>query len=299
MVLIKRRSKMKKRTWLFLVLIALCLAVFYGYRAVDRLNTDTKAPQISISSGTLQLSVQDSQSALLQGVTAKDETDGDVTASLVVESVRLTDPDGTVSVGYAAFDSAGNVAKASREVQYTDYESPRFTLSAPVAFSQSSGVDVLSIIHVTDMLDGDITHRIRATSLSEEAVTAVGTHEVQFRVTNSLGETAELVLPVEVYPAGNYQASLSLTDYLVYLPAGTAFNPKDYLNSFTVSGEVTSLRSGMPRNFTLQTVGTVDTQTPGVYSVGYTVTYTVVSETNPENNRVYSGYSKLIVVVEE
>lgn len=290
---------MKKRTWLFLVLIVLCLATFFGYRTVKRLSTDTKAPQINITSGVQQVSVQASKDVLLQGVTAKDDTDGDVTASLVVESVRLMDAEGNATVSYAAFDRAGNVAKASRPVQYTDYESPRFSLNGPLAFAQNASVDVLSRIQVTDLLDGDITRRVRATSLAEESVSNLGTHEVEFRVTNSMGETAVLTLPVEVYASGAYQAKLSLTDYLIYLPVGAAFNSKDYLDSFSMGNETISLRNGLPRSISLQTTGNVDTKTPGVYSVGYTVTYTVLNSGDPEESRSYSGYSKLIVVVED
>ena len=37
---------MKKRNWLLLLLIVLCLAVFFGYRKLDQLRTD--APPRSI-----------------------------------------------------------------------------------------------------------------------------------------------------------------------------------------------------------------------------------------------------------
>ena len=289
---------MKKRTWLSIMLIVLCLAVFFGYRTVKRLSADTKAPQINISSGVQQASVLAPKETLLQGVTAKDDTDGDVTASLVVESVRM-DSDGNATVSYAAFDRAGNVAKASRQVQYTDYESPRFSLTGPLLFSQNSSADVLSRIRVTDLVDGDITRRVRATSLSEDSLSSIGTHEIALRVTNSMGDTAELTLPVEIYSPGAYQASLSLTDYLIYLPVGAAFNPKDYLGSFKIGEEDTSLKNGIPRDLSLQTSGTVDTHIPGVYSVDYTVTHTVINTGDREGSRVYSGRSKLIVVVED
>lgn len=290
---------MKKRTWIFLALICLCLVVFFCYRTVKRMRADTVAPQIHISSDVLQLSVQASDDELLQGVTAKDNKDGDVTGSVVVESIRLADPDGTASVTYAAFDRAGNVTKASRQVKYTDYESPRFALKAPLVFAQNSSVEVLSLIRATDLLDGDITRRIRATSLTENAINSLGTHDVEFRTTNSLGDTVELILPVEVYPVGTYQASLKLTDYLIYLPAGADFDPRDYLDSFTMGGEDTSLKYGIPQTLSLRTTGTVNTKTPGVYSIGYTVTYKADSTGGREEGRTYSGYSKLIVVVEE
>lgn len=290
---------MKKRTGLFLVLIAVCLATFFGYRMVKRLGTDTKAPTIHMNSGVQQISVQASKSALLQGITAEDDTDGDVTASLVVESIRLTDPHGKVTVSYAAFDRAGNVAKASRQVQYTDYHSPRFSLETPLVFPQTASVDVLGRVRVTDLLDGDITRRVRATSLAEDSVANFGTHEVEFRVSNSLGDTVSLTLPVEVHAAGAYQASVTLTDYLIYLPVGADFESKAYLESFTTGNERTSLKNGVPKGLTLKTTGTVDTQKPGVYSVGYTVTYTQPDSGNSGESRSYSGYSKLIVVVEE
>lgn len=283
---------MKNRKWLHLVLILLCLMAFLGYRALDRLNTDTTAPVISIGTEALQLSVQDPETQLLQGVSARDETDGDVSASLVVESVQLEAADGLVSVRYAAFDKAGNVAKSERQVQYTDYESPRFSLSEPLVFAQNSSFDVFRIVEVQDVLDGDITHRLRATSLDETSITTVGVHDVEFRVTNSLGETVKLVLPVEVYASGAYQANLLLTDYLIYLPTGTFFDEESYLETFTAGAEKTSLLGGLPSGFSLKTTGNVDTSTPGVYSVAYTVTY------NKGSGTTCTGYSKLIVVVE-
>lgn len=289
---------MRKRKWLCLVLILACLVVFLGYRTVARMNSDTKAPQIDMDAQLLQVSVQDPASALLQGVTAKDDSDGDVTGSLVVESIRLVDSKGTANVSYAAFDSSGNVAKAERQIQYTDYESPRFSLDTPLVFTANSSFDVLSIITVHDAIDGDISHRIRATSLDEDSIATVGTHDVQFRVTNSLGDTVELVLPVEVYTARTYEATLKLTDYLIYLDAGSVFDEEDYLDSYSLSGNTVSLRGSMPKNYTVKTSGTVDTRTPGVYSVDYKVTYTKVNEADSSYNQSYTGYSKLIVVVE-
>ncbi len=293
----KGMRNMKRRNWICLILIVGCLAVFFGYRSVTQLASDHVAPEIFMEE-SLELSVNDPQSVLLQGVTARDDRDGDVTDSLLVEKVKLVDKSGKMRVTYAAFDSAGNVAKAAREVQYTDYHSPRFSLSAPLLFTQYSSVDVLSLLTVEDLLDGDISHRARATLLDNTSINTPGTHDVEFRVTNSLGETVELVLPVEVRASGSYEAKLTLTEYLVYLNAGEAFQAKNYLKTFTRGTTETSLTAGLPQNYVLKTEGTVDTGTPGVYSVSYTVTYTKVNETNPSLNQSYSAVSKLIVVVE-
>ena len=289
---------MRNRKWTYVLLIILCLVIFGAYRAVKQISADTEAPKITVDTQQLQVSVQDDKSALLQGVTARDNRDGDVTASLLVENTRLLDKDGTVTVTYAAFDRAGNVAKAERQVLYTDYESPKFSLSEPLVFAQNSNFDLLSIISAQDAIDGDIQHRIRATSLDENSVAALGSHKVQFRVTNSLGDTVEQVFPVEVYAPGTYEARLTLSQYLVYVPVDSAFRAEYYLEDFTLNQETTSLRGVLPENFSLRTSGRVNTKTPGVYPVSYTVTYTPEYEGNTQMTRKYTGYTKLIVVVE-
>ena len=282
---------MKKKMWLYLVLIVLCVAAFWVYRRVDRMRTDTVAPTITVEESLLQVSVLDDDEALLAGVTAQDDVDGDVTASLVVENVTLISADGRVNVTYAAFDQSGNVAKTQREVQYTDYEGPHFTLSAPLMFAENSGFDILSIITAEDMLDGDISHWIRATSLDENTIATAGDHQVKFRVTNSLGDPVELVLPVEVYTLGTYQGRLELSDYLIYLDAGTVFDAKDYLVEYSFNGTTYSLQDLMGDDFAVEIVDGVDPDTPGVYTVTYYVNYY-------KNGTVYVGCSKLLVVVE-
>ncbi|MBQ8830101.1 MAG: hypothetical protein IJ017_00695 [Oscillospiraceae bacterium] len=277
---------MKNKKWVYPLLIILCLAVFAGYKLIVSAATDTKAPVIS-ALGDIQVEVAADYSAFLTGVSASDNRDGDVTGSIVVEKVELLDSDGTISVTYAAFDSAGNVAKTERTGMYTDYESPRFTLSAPLAFS-SSNFDVLKIVGATDKIDGNIQHRVRATLMDDASITSMGVHDVQFRVTNSLGDAVEIILPVEVYSGSGYNAKLTLTDYLIYLPVGADFDEDDYLNAMVCYGEEVAL-SGENRNkYSVHTNGYVDTDTPGVYTISYEVVY----------NQIYIGYSKLIVVVE-
>lgn len=290
---------MKRTNWGPVIMIIVFLLAFFGYRYYDALRTDTDAPTITIDdTQVLQVSVQDPKSVLLQGVTAQDKQDGDISGKLVVESVQLIHKDGLIVVGYAVADSAGNVAKTSREVQYTDYESPKFSLSAPLIFRENSDFNIMSTVGASDVVDGDLQHRIRATSLTESAVVGVGTHPVHFQVTNSLGDTAELVLPVEILASNSYDATLTLTDYLIYLPKGETFQARSYLDCFTYRTEEVSLRAGLPEGFSLKLTGEVQTQVPGVYTVGYTVTYTIRHEINSELDQKIISYSKLIVVVE-
>ena len=290
---------MKKRTTIFLLaLMLLCAVVFAGYRIVDRIRSDETPPQITVSTDVFRLSVSDPKELLLSGVSAADSKDGDVTDSLLVENIQLLDGSGRISVSYAAFDHAGNVAKATREAAYTDYVRPRFTLNQPLLFRSGLSFDVLSILGATDALDGNIQHRIRATSLDGSSISAMGVHEVQFQVTNSMGDTVSLVIPVEVYDPTLYDAELDLTAYLVYLRTGDSFQKTDYLKSFTYLGDTTALGGNLPAGFSLKTDGNVQTDVPGVYPVDYYVTYTDANTLRPELTREYVSHSKLIVVVE-
>lgn len=286
---------MKKRTIISIALIVLSLVVFAGYRLWDHIRTDRTAPQIHLEEQMPQISLAGAKEEMLQGITADDDRDGDVTDSLLVEEIRMTDPQSKIArISVAAFDRAGNVTREQFEVLCADYVSPRFSLSAPLVFPNNTTMNVLKYISAADQLDGDLTSNIRANALQETTQGATGVHEIEFRVTNSLGDTARLVLPVEVYAAGTYEADLTLSDYLVYLQKGDRFDVEAYLKEFILYSEVFSLEDGLPANFDLEISGAVDTDTPGMYIVSYTVTYA----RGVTSVRTFSGYSKLIVVVE-
>lgn len=289
---------MRNRNWLWLLIIILSLAAFFGYRAQAALREDSNPPEIQMESDTLTVSVEDPKSALLQGVTARDKEDGDVTDSLVVENIGLVDSNGTVLIRYAAFDDAGNVVRAERNAVYSDYISPRFTLARPLVYTQGANYDVLANVGAKDVIDGDIQHRVRATNLGEASLTSTGTHVVQFQVTNSLGDIRTENFPVEVIAYDDYTADLTLKEYLVYLPVGSAFNASSYLDTFSYLRENVPLNGIVPAGYDLEIQGTVQTQIPGVYSVSYVMTYTQMNATNTAIAMERTGYSKLIVVVE-
>lgn len=280
---------MRKRIrWLLPGLTALCAAGFV--LCLFRLNAqrDDTPPVITFAEDVLSLSVTDGEDALLGGVSAVDDRDGDVTASLVTEGISAIREDHTAVVTYAAFDRAGNVTKAQRTVFYTDYESPRFSLSTSLIF-RSSYVDLFQYVSAYDMVDGDLSDNIKATIVDENGtLSEVGIHQVQLRVTNSMGDTARLTLPVEICQTGAYNATAILSDYLIYLKAGSSFDPAAYLRSLH-TGYVEYTISQLPADeVSIRMENNVHSNTPGVYDVTYTVSY---------GN--YTGYTRLIVIVEE
>lgn len=281
-----------RRTLVLCIILAASLLVFIGYLSARQVNTDGQGPEITMDSAPLTLSVTDTEEAYLQGVSAYDDQDGDVSAKILVENIYGVTEDHQVTVTYAAFDNSGNVTKAERQVTLEDYRSPRFTLSRALAFPNNAGVDMMDFIGAEDVVDGDIRRWVRAALTSNSgSLLDEGIHDVQLRVTNSMGDTAELVLPVEVYHAEKYNADLTLNAYIVYLSQGDPFDAQSYLSTFAFAGKKIDL-THIPDNISITIVDHVDTQTPGVYPVAYTVKHVI-------NHTGYSAYSKLFVVVEE
>ena len=84
-----------------------------------------------------------------------------------------------------------------------------------------------------------------------------GTHTAELRVTNSLGDTATVPVTVEVTAGDVNPARITLTQYLIYLPAGSSYAPLDY---------VSGVNGGDSKNG-VTADSAVNTQVPGVYEV--------------------------------
>lgn len=274
-------------------MIAASLVLFAGYEFFLRQTKDVTGPQITVEEGLLEISVKDPESALLRGLKAMDDRDGDVTGSVLVERIEGINEEHVATVTYAAFDSAGNVSKLQRQVRFKDYTAPRFRLYGSLTFAAGTGFDVMDYVGAEDVRDGDIRRRVHAALISDtESVSKVGYHLVRFQVVNDLGDSQEIELPVEVYDPEWYKAQVTLTDYLIYAKVGERIKPRDYLDEFHVRGEVIDVSRSIPENVTFEMTNGVDFTKPGVYEVTYQLSQNV-------NLTTYTGIAKLIVVVEE
>ena len=239
----------KKMRWLLpMILVLLCAVVTLGYTYLFVWSDDTTAPEITIDTEVLEVSVNADDEVLLQGVSAIDDVDGDVTTNVLVEGVSNFWGDKTVTITYAAFDAAGNVSKASRTLKYTDYKSPVFGLNNTLVLRAGSTTDILKYVTAKDTIDGDISKHVKGTLVSETtSLSYSGVHQVEFRVTNSLGDTQRITLPVEVYENNTYNATVNLGDeYLIYLKRGAAFRPEEYLKELVVGTVSYSLENQNP-----------------------------------------------------
>lgn len=80
--------------------------------------SDHSGPDIQISEERVTYREDSGTDRLLDGVTAVDNVDGDVTDSLMVEAVYPSADEKKAKVIYAAMDSSNNVSKAQRIVDY-------------------------------------------------------------------------------------------------------------------------------------------------------------------------------------
>ena len=253
--------------WLPAIAFAACCAVFLIYFIMTRGVGDHKAPEIRVPEAPLQISVHSEKQMLLIGVTAQDDHDGDVTAGLVVETISDLYDGNKATVTCAAFDAADNVSKATRTVEFTDYEPPRFTLSGPLIFPEGSSNKVFNVIGAEDVLDGTIDDRVKGTLVEgATALEKAGLYQVEFRVTNSLGDTAHLTLPVQIVEAKEDGRRLELTEYLIYLKAGESFQPRDYIRE-EEDEDADPAVPAEPRQISV--TSDVNTSRPGTYTVLY------------------------------
>lgn len=284
---------MKRRYILLAIVMAAAIALFGAYQILTLKLKDTKPPVISVDEQILEISVEDEKDVLMTGITAMDDRDGDVTASLLVESIYGITEDHVTTVTYAAFDRAGNVSKIQRKVRYSDYREPRFELTDSLCFPFNSGFDLLDYVGANDVLEGDIRRRVRATLVSDtRSINEIGSHIVRLQVTNSLGDTVEMDFPVEVYDPEWYTASVKLKEYLIYLKQGETFKPEDYLKAFSVRGEDTDISRRIPDDILCDINSNVNTRVPGVYRAKYTLTKNF-------NLTTFSGQAILVVIVQE
>lgn len=267
-----------------IITVALFAAVFcvFAWFFIDaKLNTDTTLPQIYIEGDLLDVSIHDGEEALLQGVSAYDKKDGDITSEIIVESVSSFVEDGICNVTYAVADNDKHVTKNTRMIRYTDYTSPKFSLSKSVVFSVSQSLDVRSVIGVEDIIDGDISEKLIVTASDFKASTA-GAFTVSVQATNSKGDTVYLDLPIFVEQARVRAPQIQLRDYLIYVDKGSEPDFRSYIASVTSDYNAVDESS-------LVISEDYDPGTPGVYSIHYYVL----------DAQGYEGHAVLTVVVEE
>ena len=244
---------------LLIVLLVANIGSYFYLGLSDR----SDGPKISCPEGVLDVHTTDSESVLLQGVTAKDDQDGDISNQVIIGGISKLISSNTAKVTYLVFDSDDNMASHVRYIRYVDYHRPTFEVTEPLVYASSEEVVMLPRLKAIDVVDGDISQQIRVSTLAATEDPEV--FDITLQVTNTMGDTVSQVLPVIQLSGSSAltRPQVLLKDYLIYLETGASFSAKSYLAGVKTAGGTASVSD-------VEIDGTVDTDTPGTYMVRYT-----------------------------
>lgn len=203
-----------------ILFIVACLA-FGVMKGRQYLSRDQVAPAISMDKDRITVDCDADNEELLKGIKAQDSKDGDVTHDLVIEKFSNFTKKGERKMTVAAFDSDGNVSKITRTVKYKDYHSPRFGLEGPLKYAMDSR-NIEIPLTAADVIDGDITGKIKITGKNDIRLDKAGNYKVTFSVANSGGDVSELPVTIRVVDLAeeNVKPQIELEKYLIYTKEG-------------------------------------------------------------------------------
>lgn len=302
------------------ILCILCLTGAVIYVLESRKNADTEGPVLKAASDTLTVSIEDEEDKLYKDIAATDDRDGNVSDSIMAEGISKKNGSeaNEFEITYVAFDRSSNFGILSRNLVYTDYRKPHFAFLQELRFPENQPVSLLDYITADDCIDGDVTPFITVDGAEKlQGQPASGIYDCTLSVTNSVGDTADLPIQVEIYEDSyderSFRPYVVLTDYLIYHPKGEdldltrliahvqdqGYCKIDYGPMVTVSNngkleEVTEqIANGSKEKWVnisrISVNSNVDINQEGVYSVIYSYT---------SQDSGYEGNTRLTVVVE-
>lgn len=287
------------RVIICLLFIVSC-ALFAGYTVKSKIVEDHKPPVITCDEDTITVSVkeEDMDAALLKGIKAKDNRDGDLTKSVRVASMSHFISGTKRTVSYVVFDKANQVGTLERTVEYKDYTPPRIYMTKPMRYSMSEmeNVNLEENLAAEDCLDGDITSQIRTNMSSGYMVTQAGTYDITLQVSNSAGDVCAVPITLTVYDndntGENYKEYPVLSDYIVYTEVGKEVKLREYITGIEKNGTEYSFKEDKAMltatKDDVKISSEIDYSKPGVYTVEYSYKAEGASK----------GVTKLFVVVE-
>lgn len=255
---------------LLTILFAITLVIFGINQYRSYKDKDVDPPVITGNENILHLSVKATDEDMLKGITAHDDRDGDVTFSLIISGKSNFIEDGVIRVDYAAFDSHNNVGTYSRRVVYDDYHSPRFSSEKPLILHSESSYD-FSIFHAEDVLNGDISHKIKILSDSF-AATSSSEYPIEIEVTNDYGDVEKLDLIMDIMTTREYNRQYpALKDYIVYIPVGKEVDFRDYLIGIREGDSILSFEETDFTSDDVEIDDYIDFNIPGKYTITFSL----------------------------
>lgn len=248
----------------YIALMAVICTFLAGGIAYMRMQADHQGPEIVYSNDTVSEYDSDmTDEELLEGVSASDDKDGDVSDSLKVESIYEVD-DSHVIITYVAKDNSNNITKAKRNLEMRQKE---------------DGFDDIDIqptqIPVKDAEMDETSQFVSDVENTENSRNETNQTEGTDLDTAEQMKKEQEALADEM-PSQNPR--LYLTDYYIEVPIGTSIDLLSYVKNISDDkDDVYTLRRK------IQISGEVNTSVEGTYTCTY---YVLDSDNNSSNSAV-------------
>lgn len=231
---------------IYFLLVIMGVIIFSGCVASVVLS-DRKAPEITFSTAGMVSEYHDDMgnAVLLDGVTAFDDRDGDVTDSVTIINIIVLENGEYIKVTYAAKDSSNNVAQKSAKIPYS---------------GEKSFINVSVAENETD------TQLETTTEVPETTTEEVTTEPApDFSVEGGSGNPVKID-QAQVDATGVPQIELKYTDYVIR--RGTAFGTVEALD---MVNDTYDDSEGVSNRIVINGINSVDTDVVGEYELNYSV----------------------------
>lgn len=238
---------------------AVVMAILIAVTIVFSIGVDNEAPEIYFEHDIMYSDIQ-SMDVLLEGVTAYDRKDGDVTEQLMVESLIVLEGNEFAKVTYTAKDKSNNIAKASRIVAYSGDGSSIYASSAVDGEEEGEeNPEATASQEVTASQEATASQETTASQEMASAAESMETEMTSDTQTESTG--AETTAATETTGAINSEAPvLTLKTSSGSIKAGEFFNVASYVESITDNKDS---RNELYKRIGIE--GSYDSNTPGEY----------------------------------
>ncbi len=290
---------MKRLRLLSLLILLIAAGTVIYIRVKHGQASDSIPPKITMDKDSIKVSVKDGEEVLLQGVTAHDNRDGDVTETIAVDNISTFNDKGKRYVTIAAFDTHNNVGKVTREITYTDYRSPHFDITEPLVF-RNGETKLLENITANDLIDGDLTGQIHFSDNTTIYTDKEGSYDALIQVQNSAGDTASL--PVSIKILDDYydeKPSVKLKHYVRYIKKNKTIDYKalmEYVNVGSREYEIVDGDEMDDKTIGRDKIRINDEKVNYKKAGNYYVEYKLSVEQGQET---LTGTTRLLVVVED
>lgn len=271
---------MSKKNRIFLILFLSINLIYICFILISKIGDLNKneLPVIKMNENLITVKASASEDTLLNGLSAYDEEDGDLSDDIFIYNISSFDENNERVITYGVFDSSNQLVIASRKLKYSNYSAPKFS-STRSFINMNMSSDNFSFIHAKSVVDGDISNKISLTK--SEVNDSIVYH---FSVSDSTGTSSSFEIRDEINLNALYSnIDITLKKYLVYVHVGDDFDFYDNIKSISTNlGNYNHLKNDVD----IET--NYDSNKKGIYEARFTLN---------RSNGDY-GISKMLIIVE-